>query len=52
MPCPLRRQVISTRDIDYVEEVSSYLTWGRILITCVMSMWRNDIKCKYSQVPL
>ena len=25
----------------------SGLTWGRILTTCVISMWRNDIKCKY-----
>ena len=26
----------------------SYLrTWGRILGTCVISVWRNDIKCKY-----
>ena len=23
------------------------LTWGRILSTCVSSMWSNDIKCKY-----
>ena len=33
--------------IDYVEYVGPGLTWGRILSTCVMSMWSNDIKCKY-----
>ena len=34
-------------DIDYVEYVGPGLTWGRILSTCVISMWSNDIKCKY-----
>ena len=34
-------------DIDYVEYVGPGLTWGRILRTCVISMWSNDIKCKY-----
>ena len=34
-------------DIDYVEYVSPGLTWGRILSTHVISMWSNDIKCKY-----
>ena len=43
----LRRQNISSHDIDYVEYVGSCLTWGRILSTCVISMWSNDIKCKY-----
>ena len=33
--------------IDFVEYVSPGLTWGRILSTCVISMWSNDIKCKY-----
>ena len=32
---------------DYVEYVSAGLTWGRILRICVISMWSNDIKCKY-----
>ena len=26
---------------------SSCLAWGRISTTCVLSMWRNDMKCKY-----
>ena len=43
----LRRQDISSHDIDYVEEVGSSLIWGRISTTCVASMWRNDTKCKY-----
>ena len=43
----LRRQVISSHDIDYVEYVVPGLTWGRILGTCVISMWSNGIKCKY-----
>ena len=38
---------ISSHDIDYVECVGPVLTWGRILSTCVLSMWSNDIKCKY-----
>ena len=25
----------------------SCLVWGRISTTCVISMWRNDTKCKY-----
>ena len=47
--CPgfLRRQDISSHDIDYVEYVCPGLTWGRILSTCVIWMWSNDIKCKY-----
>ena len=47
--CPgsLRRQDISTHDIDYVELVRFCLTWARISTTCVMSMWRNGIKHKY-----
>ena len=46
--CPgsLRRQNISSHDIDYVEYVGPGLTWGRILSTCVISMWSNDIKWK------
>ena len=43
----LRRQDISSHDIDCVEYVSPCLTWGRILSTCVISMWSNDLKCKY-----
>ena len=43
----LRRQDISSHDIDYIEYVGRYLIWGRILSTCVISMWRNDIKYKY-----
>ena len=43
----LRRQDISSNDIDYIEYVRPPLTWGRILSTCEKSMWRGDIKCKY-----
>ena len=43
----LRRQDISSHDIEYIEYVGHSLTWGRILSTGVISMWRNDIKCKY-----
>ena len=43
----LHRQDISSYDIDYVEYVGPGLTWGRILSTFVISMWSNDIKCKY-----
>ena len=46
-PGSLRRQHISTHDIDYLEWVSTCLTWGRISTTCVMTIWWNDIKCKY-----
>ena len=47
--CPgsLRRQDISSHDIDYVKYVGPGLTRGRILSTCVISMWSNNIKCKY-----
>ena len=50
--CPgfLRRQDISSHDIEYYwpyRVCRSYLIWGIILSTCVISMWRNDIKCKY-----
>ena len=47
--CPgsLRRQDISSHDIEYIEYVGPGLTWGRILSTCVISKWSNDIKCKY-----
>ena len=47
--CPgsLRRQDISSHDIDCVEHVAPGLTWVRFLSTCVVSMWSNDIKCKY-----
>ena len=46
--CPgsLCRQDISSNDIDCVEFVGTGLTWGRILSTCVISMWSNDTKCK------
>ena len=43
----LRRQYISSHDIDYIEYVGPSLTWGSVISTCVKSMWRNDIKCKY-----
>ena len=33
--------------LTYVEYIGSGLTWGRILCTCVISKWSNDIKCKY-----
>ena len=47
--CPgsLRRQDISSNDIDFVEYVGPGLIWGRILSTCVISMWSNGMKCKY-----
>ena len=47
--CPgsLRHQDISSHNIDYVEYAGPCLTWGRISTTCVISMCRNDIKCKY-----
>ena len=47
--CPgsLCRQDTSSHDIDYVEWVGPCLIWGRISTTCVISMWRNDMKCKY-----
>ena len=47
--CPgsLRRQDISTHDIDYVDYVSYCLTWGGISIACVMWIWRNDMRYEY-----
>ena len=47
MPWLLTRQDISSHDIDYVEKVGSCFIWGKISNTCVVSMWRNDTKCKY-----
>ena len=50
---PRRRWILAfnvrgpSHDIDYVEYVRPGLTWGRILSTCFISMWSNDIKCKY-----
>ena len=38
---------ISSHDIDYAQYVSPRLTSGKILSTCVISMWSNDIYCKY-----
>ena len=32
---------------DYIGYAGPYLTWGRILRTCVISLWRNGIKCRY-----
>ena len=43
----LRRQGINSHDIDYVEYVGPGLTWGRVLNTCVIPMWSNDIECEY-----
>ena len=43
----LRRQDISNHDIDYVEWVSPGLIRGRISIIFGMSVWRDDMKCKY-----
>ena len=43
----LCRQDISNHDIDFVEWARSCLTWGMLSTACVMSIWRNDIKCKY-----
>ena len=39
----LRRHAISSHDIDYVQSLAPCLTWARILTTCVMWMWDNDI---------
>ena len=47
IPGSLRRQDISRQDIDKVKYVGPGFTWERILSTCVISMWSNDIKCKY-----
>ena len=47
LPMPWSRQDISSHDIDYIEYVGPSLTWGRILYTCVISMWSNNTKCKY-----
>ena len=41
------RESAAMINIDYVEYVGPGHTWGRILCTCVISMWSNDIKCKY-----
>ena len=35
-----------SHDIDYVEYVGPGVTWERILSTCVISKWSNDMKCK------
>ena len=43
----LRRQDISSHGIDYVEYVGPGLTWRRISSILVISMWSNDIKCRY-----
>ena len=45
--CPgsLRRQDISSHDIDYVVEAGPCLTRGGISTTCVLLVWRNDVKC-------
>ena len=43
----LRRQDTSSHDIDYVEWVGPCLISGMISTTCVISMQRNDVKCKY-----
>ena len=45
MPWLLRRQDISSHDIDYVEYGGLGRTWGRILSTCVISMWSNVNIC-------
>ena len=47
--CPgfLRPQDISTHGIDYVELVSSWITWWWTSTNCVISMWKNDINCEY-----
>ena len=36
-----------SRDTDYAEYIGPGFTWGRILSTCGISIWSNDIKCKY-----
>ena len=40
-------QDISNHDIDYVECGGPGLTWGKILSTCVISVWSIDTKWKY-----
>ena len=41
------RDISGLHCIDYVEYLGPGLTWGRILSTYIVSMWRNDIKCNY-----
>ena len=38
---------ISSHDIGYVEYVGPGLSRGRVLSTCVISMWSNAIRFKY-----
>ena len=47
MPGSLRRQNISSHDIDYVEEAGPCLTRGGISTACVLLVGRNDIKYEY-----
>ena len=49
-PVSLRHQDISTHEFDYVELLRSYISWGRVSTTCVMSLWRNDINCSYNLI--
>ena len=46
-PYVARTSAAMILNIDYVEYVGPGLAWGGILSTCVISMWSNDIKCKY-----
>ena len=53
--CPgsFHHQDISTHDTDYIEKISPCFRWERISTTCVMSVWGNEINCKYiSMFPL
>ena len=43
-PCVARTSAAMILTIEYV---GPSLTWGRTSSTCVISMWRNDTKCKY-----
>ena len=43
----LRRQDINNHDIDWVKLLTPGLIPGMISIIYGMSVWRNDIKCKY-----
>ena len=45
--CIARTSAATILTTEYAEWVGPCLTWGMISTTYVISMWRNDIKCKY-----
>ena len=40
----LRHRAISTRDINYVESINSWFTWGRISTNCLIPIRTEDMK--------